>query len=60
MEKDGEDVNGNAQWSEIREISFWDKKGSIELLMKHLGLLIEKKEIGGFDGNPIVISIERA
>ena len=24
MEKDGEDINGNAQLSEIREISFWD------------------------------------
>ena len=55
MEKDGEDTNGNAQWSEIREISFWDKKGSIELLMKHLNILgVEKKEITGKDGTPLI------
>ena len=55
MEKDGEDTNGNAQWAEIREISFWDKKGSIELLMRHLNILgVEKKEITGKDGVPLI------
>ena len=55
MEKDREDADGNAQWAEIREISFWDKKGSIELLMRHLNILgVEKKEITGKDGAPLI------
>ena len=57
MEKDGEDADGKAQWAEIREISFWDKKGSIELLMRHLNILgVEKKEITGKDGVPLIPS----
>ncbi len=57
MEKDGEDANGNAQWAEIREVSFWDKKGSIELLMRHLNIMgVEKKELTMPEGLTITIA----
>ena len=55
MEPDGKDGNGNSRFVETQEISFWDKKGSIELLMRHLNILgIEKREVTGKDGVPLI------
>lgn len=35
------------------KVKFWDKRGSLELLGKHLKLFTEKVELAGKDGGPI-------
>lgn len=42
------------------KIKFWDKRGSLELLGKHLKLFTEKVEHTGKDGGPIEISDSEA
>lgn len=42
------------------KIKFWDKRGSLELLGKHLKLFTDKTELTGKDGGPVAIThIER-
>lgn len=42
------------------KIKFWDKRGSLELLGKHLKLFTDKTEITGKDGGPVEVTrIER-
>jgi phage terminase small subunit len=38
---------------DLKKIKTFDKKGAIELLMKHFGLLIERHEHTGKDGAPL-------
>lgn len=40
-----------------RKVKFWDKTKALELLCKHLGLLVEKHEVTGKDGAPLVAGL---
>lgn len=40
----------------VKKIRLWDKKGSIETLMKYLGLLVEKKTVSNPDGSNLIPS----
>lgn len=39
------------------KIKFWDKRGSLELLGKHLKLFTDKTELTGADGVPLSINV---
>ena len=42
---------------QLKEIKLWSKVSALELLAKHLGILIEKHEIHGKDGGPVEVQI---
>lgn len=42
----------------ITKVKFWDKRASLELAMKHLGLLKDKLELGGEGGAPLQIVVK--
>lgn len=39
----------------VKKIKFWDKNAALEKLGKHLKLFVERKEVTGEDGGPIVL-----
>jgi phage terminase small subunit len=40
---------------ETKEIKFWDKGKQLDLAARHLGMLNDKLNVGGQDGNPIAV-----
>jgi hypothetical protein len=40
------------------KIKFWDKRGSLELLGRHLKLFTDKTELTGKDGGPIDVLLK--
>lgn len=43
----------------VHKIKRWDKLRALESLAKHLGLLVDKTEISGKDGGPVIVEIQR-
>jgi phage terminase small subunit len=41
--------------SRTRKVKLWDKRGSLELAAKHLGLLKDKLEVTGENGGPVKV-----
>lgn len=58
VRKSGEDDEGNPIYVDVVKYKVWDKKASNELLMKYLGLLVEKKEITGKNGKPLIPQVQ--
>lgn len=42
----------------VHKVRFWDKKGALELLGKHLNLFVDRTELTGPGGAPITVIID--
>ncbi len=38
---------------QLKKVTFWDKKGSLELLGKYLAMFVERQRVEGADGQPM-------
>lgn len=55
-------VDGHGEDAEVyhvHKIKRWDKLRAVELLMKHLNLLVERTEHTGKGGGPVIVEIQR-
>lgn len=49
-------ANGERETEYVHKIKLWDKKGALDTLAKHLGMLVERH--AGADGGPLVVRWE--
>jgi phage terminase small subunit len=55
-------VDGHGEEAEVyhvHKVKRWDKLRALESLAKHLGLLVDKTEISGKNGGPVIVEIQR-
>lgn len=55
-------VDGHGEDAEVyhvHKIKRWDKLRALESLAKHLGLLVDKTELTGKNGGPVIVEIQR-
>ncbi len=50
------DADGNREVENVHKIRLWDKRGSLEMLGKHLRMFVERHEHTGKDGEPLEMS----
>lgn len=50
---------GRAPTGTVRKLKLWSKPEALTTLAKHLGLLVERREVTGPDGGPLVVEVRK-